>query len=133
MRASARRSLAPATSSIAFVILARVADRSEATLDVLNARHDLASFPCSEAAHLRSRSSLGWRRVIRYDVETLCDLLDVGTEIGLDLIGDVALRPKAVVDRALRAKALAQLIVEAWDVFDRNVVEVAIDASGRFR
>ena len=61
------------------------------------------------------------------DGEDLLELLDGLAGLVLELVGEVLLVAEPVVDRALRAQGLAQLLLEARHLRGRDVVEETLD------
>src|SRR3954454_10678348 len=108
MRCCDRRRRAGATSSIAFVTLrVFVIERTRRFRSCVEAK--LGGFLCAR-------------------LETLLELLDLFLQLRLDLFGDVAGLADRLVDSALGAKLLAELVLEPHDVLRRDVVEVPVDA-----
>src|SRR3954464_5556367 len=61
------------------------------------------------------------------DREALLELLDRGRQLLLQLVREVFLLTDLLVDGALRAQVLTELVLEAGDLGGRDVVEVAVD------
>src|SRR5439155_7484640 len=90
--------------------LARVLDRADAPLDVLDRSHAL-----DETFFL-------------LDIEAFLELLELRVEPLAKVVRELLLLADLLQDRALGADVLAQLVVEAGDLRDGNVVQVAVDA-----
>src|SRR5215210_7927902 len=62
------------------------------------------------------------------DDERLLELLDLAFHPLLELVWEIARLADLVVDRALGAEVLAELVLEPRNLCRRDVVEVAVDA-----
>src|SRR5919197_149719 len=78
--------------------------------------------------HCWERHGSGGGRLSLGRVEALDEALQLGVEPLRQLVRQLLRLPDLLQDRLLGAQVIAQLLVEAGDVRDRNRVEVAVDA-----
>src|SRR3954452_6022952 len=113
MRVCARRSLAAETSSIAFVILR-----------VFLTERTRRAMSWTEATLGRGSDEAG----VLLDVEALREPVQLGLEALREVVGERLRLGDLLVDRALGAEVLPQLVLVARHLRRRNRVEEAVDA-----